>query len=270
MGSSFSGGHVLTVAAADPRIAAVIAQAPYTDSLPVIRRMPLGNLLRAAREAMLDQAGSLRGRPPRLMPAAGEPGTFAAMTEPDVLPGFSAIVGPESLWRNEVAARLMLTLPLYRPVRSAGKLVMPVLLCVCDADTTTRRRRPWKPPDGRRGPSCAITRTGISTSTTTRRSRPTRWPSSVVSSADQIDHGRTQLLRRIERGAETHAGIGRRGRAGPELQAVAVDAGAHRGLGVRVAAPGASQLGKGVGVVGVEVGDRAGGISASGSGSAAA
>jgi pimeloyl-ACP methyl ester carboxylesterase len=136
-GSSFSGGHVLTVAAADPRIAAVIAQAPYTDSLPVIRRMPLGNLLRAAREAVLDRVGSLRGRPPRLMPAAGEPGTFAALTEPDVLPGFSAIIGPESLWRNEVAARLMLTLPLFRPVRSAAKLVMPVLLCVCDADTTT-------------------------------------------------------------------------------------------------------------------------------------
>jgi uncharacterized protein len=37
-GSSFSGGHVLTVAAADPRIAAVIAQAPYTDSLPILRQ----------------------------------------------------------------------------------------------------------------------------------------------------------------------------------------------------------------------------------------
>ena len=33
-GSSFSGGHVLAIAAADPRIAAVIAQAPHTDSIP--------------------------------------------------------------------------------------------------------------------------------------------------------------------------------------------------------------------------------------------
>src|SRR5512135_3340958 len=32
-GSSFSGGHVLVVAATDPRIAAVIAQAPNTDSI---------------------------------------------------------------------------------------------------------------------------------------------------------------------------------------------------------------------------------------------
>ena len=136
-GSSFSGGHVLTVAAADPRIAAVIAQAPYTDSLPILRRMPVRNLAPAAVAALRDSAGAVLGREPVLMPAAGPPGSFAALTEPDALTGFQAIIGPESLWRNEVAARLMLTLPFFRPVRSAARLTMPVLLCVCDADTTT-------------------------------------------------------------------------------------------------------------------------------------
>ena len=136
-GSSFSGGHVLTVAAADPRIAAVIAQAPYTDSLPILRRMSVRNLVPAAVAALRDSAGAVLGREPVLMPAAGPPGSFAALTEPDALTGFQAIIGPESLWRNEVAARLMLTLPFFRPVRSAARLTMPVLLCVCDADTTT-------------------------------------------------------------------------------------------------------------------------------------
>ena len=136
-GSSFSGGHVLTVAAADPRIAAVIAQAPYTDSLPILRRMPVRNLVPAAVAALRDAAGAVLGREPVLMPAAGPPGSFAALTEPDALTGFQAIVGPGSLWRNEVAARLMLTLPFFRPVRLAARLTMPVLLCVCDADTTT-------------------------------------------------------------------------------------------------------------------------------------
>ena len=136
-GSSFSGGHVLTVAAADPRIAAVIAQAPYTDSIPVIRRMSVRNLVPAAVAALRDAAGAVLGREPVLMPAAGPPGSFAALTEPDALTGFQAIIGPESLWRNEVAARLMLTLPFFRPVRLAARLTMPVLLCVCDADTTT-------------------------------------------------------------------------------------------------------------------------------------
>lgn len=136
-GSSFSGGHVVAVAAGDPRIAAVVAQAPYTDSLPVIRRMPLRNLLRAGVAAVRDTAGAVFGRPPVMIPAAGAPGTFAAMTEPDVVPGFAAIVGPRSLWRNEVAARLMMRLPFFRPVRSANRLRMPVLFCVCDSDTTT-------------------------------------------------------------------------------------------------------------------------------------
>ena len=136
-GSSFSGGHVLTVAAADPRIAAVIAQAPSTDSIPVIRRMSVRNLVPAAVAALRDSAGAVLGREPVLMPAAGPPGSFAALTEPDALTGFQAIIGPESLWRNDVAARLMLTLPFFRPVRSAARLTMPVLLCVCDADTTT-------------------------------------------------------------------------------------------------------------------------------------
>lgn len=136
-GSSFSGGHVIVVAAGDPRIAAVIAQAPYTDSVPVIRRMPKGNLVRAVAAAVRDQAGAVRGRTPVLIPAAGPPGTFAAMTEPDALSGFTVMVPPESLWRNEIAARVIVHLPLFRPVRLADQLSMPVLFCVCDEDTTT-------------------------------------------------------------------------------------------------------------------------------------
>ena len=136
-GSSFSGGHVLVVAAGDPRIAAVIAQAPYTDSLPVIRAMPPRNLVRAIGAALRDRAGAVLGRAPVLIPAAGAPGSFAAMTAAEALPGFTAMVSPESLWRNEVAARVMLGVPFFRPVRLAGRLSMPVLFCVCDDDATT-------------------------------------------------------------------------------------------------------------------------------------
>ena len=136
-GSSFSGGHVLTVAAGDPRIAAVISQAPFTDSLPAIREMPVANLVRASMAAVRDRIGAALGSEPVTIPAVGAPGTFAVMTAPDAKPGFEAIVGPESLWHNEVAARLILPLTFYRPVRVASRLRMPVLVCVCDSDTTT-------------------------------------------------------------------------------------------------------------------------------------
>lgn len=147
-GSSFSGGHVLAVAATDPRIAAVISQAPFTDSIAVMRQLPLSNLLRGSAAAVADRVGAMLGRAPRNIPAVGPPGTFAIMTEADAQQGFEAIVNPNTLWRNEVAARIMLDVAGYRPVRYASRLTMPVLFCVCDADTTT-------PP----GPSVQAART---------------------------------------------------------------------------------------------------------------
>lgn len=136
-GSSFSGGHVLVVAAGDPRIAAVIAQAPFTDSVAVIRKTPPLNILRASVLALADRVGALAGRPPRYIPVVGAPGTFAALAAPDARAGLAELLGPRSLWRNEIAARVMLQVTGYRPFRVAPRLAMPVLFCVCDADTTT-------------------------------------------------------------------------------------------------------------------------------------
>lgn len=136
-GSSYSGGHVLAVAADDPRIAAVISQAPFTDSVAALREVPLKAAAALTLAGLRDQLNAWRGRPPLLMPAVGEPGTVAAMTSPDAKPGFEAMVGPESLWRNAFAARLMLRFPFYRPGRKTARLQMPLLICVCDRDTTT-------------------------------------------------------------------------------------------------------------------------------------
>lgn len=135
-GSSFSGGHVLAVAADDPSIAAVVSQAPFTDALPTLAKVPPTTSVRITVLALRDQIRAWRGAAPLLVPAVGAPGTVAAMTAPDAEPGLAAIVGPDSRWRNEFAARLMLRFPFYRPVRTAARLRMPVLVCVCDEDTT--------------------------------------------------------------------------------------------------------------------------------------
>jgi pimeloyl-ACP methyl ester carboxylesterase len=136
-GSSFSGGHVLAVAADDPRIAAVISQAPFTDAIPTLMQVPLTNAVRLTAAGIADQWRAWRGRPPKLASAVGMPGTVAAMTAPDAKPGFEAIVPPNSLWRNEFAARLMLRLAFYRPGLKTPQLNMPLLVCVCENDTTT-------------------------------------------------------------------------------------------------------------------------------------
>jgi pimeloyl-ACP methyl ester carboxylesterase len=135
-GTSFSGGHVLAVAATDARIAAVISQAPFTDAIPTLMLVPLRNIVRFVVAAIRDQAGAWLGRPPMLVPAVGEPGAFGAMTAPEAKPGFDAIVPSGSKWRNEFAARMMLRFPFYRPGRKAAKLNMPILICICESDAT--------------------------------------------------------------------------------------------------------------------------------------
>ena len=79
----------------------------------------------------------MMSRAPRTMPAVGAPGSFAVMTAPDAQPGFDALVAQGSPWRNEVAARIMLRVATYRPVRSAASVACPLLVCVCEGDQTT-------------------------------------------------------------------------------------------------------------------------------------
>lgn len=136
-GSSFSGGHVIAVAAGDSRVAAVISQVPYADGLIAAWQNPLPTLLGLAAAGVQDAAGELSGRPPRVVPVFARPGQVAVITDAEAEPGMRALVGAGSRWRNEVIARTVLTLPLYRPGRQAGRLGMPVLVCVADADRVT-------------------------------------------------------------------------------------------------------------------------------------
>lgn len=136
-GSSFSGGHVVTLASEDATIAAVVAQAPFADGLPTVVAVGPRNALRGTARGLADQLGALAGRPPRMLPAVGPPGSFAAMTAPEAQPGFAAITGDDSRWRNEVAARVMLRIAQYRPVTKAADVRCPLFVAVCDRDETT-------------------------------------------------------------------------------------------------------------------------------------
>ena len=136
-GSSFSGGHVIALAARNPDVAAVVSQAPFTDGLTVLRNIPLANAVRGTVAGIADQLGALAGRSPRMMPATGEPGSFAAMTAPEADPGFAAITDDGSRRRNEVAARIMLRVGSYRPAAAAKDVACPLLVCACEKDQTT-------------------------------------------------------------------------------------------------------------------------------------
>ena len=136
-GTSFSGGHVVAVAAADSRVAAVVSQSPFTDGLSGIRAAGLGHAGRLTLASIRDRLASLAGRDPIYVPAVGPPGALAVMTAPDAEPGVLAIDPPGSTWQNRVAPRAMLSMTWYRPYASFSKLRMPVLVTVCERDTTT-------------------------------------------------------------------------------------------------------------------------------------
>lgn len=135
-GSSFSGGHVVAVGSRDPRVKAVLAQVPFGDGLATLLSFPLVPTLRIAALAIADQVGALLGRKPVMVKAAGRPGEFALLTADEALPGFQSIDPPDSLWRNEFSARLMLRVPFYRPVALARRLQAPLLVSVADRDQT--------------------------------------------------------------------------------------------------------------------------------------
>ncbi|WP_419811711.1 alpha/beta hydrolase [Bacterioplanoides sp.] len=136
-GSSFSGGHVLAVAAQDQNIAAVISQCPFTDGLASVLAMPPLTALRVSAKAVLDQLGSLVGAKPVMVALAGKPGSVALMTAEDCEPGYFALI-PEAdrpQFRNEVAARIALHISWNAPGRQVKRIQAPILFCICDQDS---------------------------------------------------------------------------------------------------------------------------------------
>lgn len=138
-GTSLSGGHVLTIAAKDPGIAAISAQCPMLDGHAAARMLRKdtgwGRVVRLARAALIDLTRALLHLKPYYVPLVAPPGELAAMAADDAYSGLTAIVPPH--WRNETAARILLALPLYRPIRWARAVKCPSLLIACENDSVT-------------------------------------------------------------------------------------------------------------------------------------
>jgi fermentation-respiration switch protein FrsA (DUF1100 family) len=136
-GSSFGGGHVLTIAAEDGRLAAAVCHAPFADGLRNLRHLGVRHVARLSAAALRDELGARRGRPPYYIGATGPPGALAVMTTPSSEPGFRVITEPGSTWENRVAARVSLRLPLYRPGRRARRIACPLLVSIAERDDLT-------------------------------------------------------------------------------------------------------------------------------------
>lgn len=143
-GSSYSGGHVIVVAAQDPSIAAVISQGAAVDGLKALtgrgkvvdpaaapRRSAPGKGAGIARAVVADIARAVLRRPPRMIAFLGDADS-GAMISGQGAELFEQITGPS--FRNEMCARGIARIGFNRPVRHAAAVRSPTLLIIAEYD----------------------------------------------------------------------------------------------------------------------------------------
>lgn len=121
--------------------AAAIAQGPFTDGVASSLVMNPRSAIKLTALAVADTIGSWLKREPITVALAGPPDSTALMTAPDAEPGFTALMPLGADPHPEVAARVALQIPLYRPGRHAKEVTCPVLVYLCEADSVAPPRR---------------------------------------------------------------------------------------------------------------------------------
>jgi len=133
-GTSFSGGHVIVVAARNPWISAIVSQVPFVDGISSLMMMDANYIMKAVVAGLRDLLRKISFRTPYYVPIVARPDTFAIMNSEDAMPGYMALVSEGSTWKNECPARILLYLPLYRPTAYAKNVKCPALMVMAEKD----------------------------------------------------------------------------------------------------------------------------------------
>ena len=133
-GSSFSGGHVLKVAAEDHAVRAVVSQVPFMDGFESLSLLGPKFLVKSLKAISKDVWSIMSFSDPIYIPAVGAPGTVAALNQPGNLEEYKAIIPEDSDWENKVTARSLLETAKYRPGFAAAELVCPSFFVLAEND----------------------------------------------------------------------------------------------------------------------------------------
>jgi pimeloyl-ACP methyl ester carboxylesterase len=136
-GSSFGGGHSITVASRHPELRAAVSQCPFTDGLASALALGPVSSSKLLPSVARDCVSMLLRRRPATIPIAAPPGQLALMNAPDALPGYAALMPAGTTFVNEAAARVVPTIATYRPGRAAKKVKFPILFCISNTDSVT-------------------------------------------------------------------------------------------------------------------------------------
>jgi uncharacterized protein len=118
-GSSYSGGHVLVVAAIDRRVKAVVCQVPMVSGHDNFRALVRADLIAGFQDMFnADRAARFRGEPPVMVPVVAEdPAAPCALPTRDSWEWFSETGKTRATsWRNEVTLRSVEMFSEYEPI----------------------------------------------------------------------------------------------------------------------------------------------------------
>ncbi|HVI53160.1 MAG TPA: alpha/beta hydrolase [Candidatus Sulfotelmatobacter sp.] len=140
-GSSYSGGHVLTLAAQDRRVACVVAQVPtISGGQSFLRRVPPGSAPEVRRQFAEDRRRRMQGAEPqrrRVIPEGAEPGIYNG---DDAVAFWRAAAGIAPSWVNSVTLRSSELASGYEPgltIASIGPTPLLMVVAECDDVTPT-------------------------------------------------------------------------------------------------------------------------------------
>lgn len=134
-GTSLGGGHVITVAAEDPQIAAVVSQIPFNGFPKKVEGRSSSETRKLISAMFKDVLRGWLHRPPYYIHAVGNPGELAVMASVQAQKTIDAMTSKH--WRNEVAPRALFDMMKYKPSDKASMLKMPVMVCIGEYDRET-------------------------------------------------------------------------------------------------------------------------------------
>lgn len=135
-GSSYSGAHVLVVAARDRRVKAVVAQVPLVDGWESMGRIA-GEEGRAqlVEQLVAERERIFAGGVPATIPVVDDRGELCALGAPDAWEWFQLAGGEAPNWKNEVTLRSLERLLDYAPGATIERISpTPLLLIAAEQD----------------------------------------------------------------------------------------------------------------------------------------
>ena len=133
-GSSFAGGHVISLAAKDHTVKAVVAQVPHLCTRAAFKKVGLLHGLRGTCHGIYDLIREKSNLTPHTIPIVAEPDAYGVMNHAGWKDEYTRLAPANTQWQNATPARSLLRCGTYSPINNAQDIRCPVLVVYAEKD----------------------------------------------------------------------------------------------------------------------------------------